>query len=227
MLDTVDSELAAWVRATLGDVRVSHEPPRPGTANAPAISVYLLDLVKTPQARSGRAQPPLQVTARYLVTTAAPAVVEAHRMLGELTFSALAHPEYVVERESLPVELWAGFGVPPQPALVLGVRLTRERPEERAPLVSSAPTVVGTPAITLTGWIIGPGNLPLAGARVECPAVSRVVQTDGRGHFRLSGLPAAPPARLLVTAKGQQLWVETEPAAGAAAPLVVRFDALE
>ena len=75
--------------------------------------------------------------------------------------------------------------------------------------------------------VVGPGDVPVMGARVECPALNRVTRTDGKGRFRLAAVPAAPPPQFLVTAKGRQRWVSPDLHALGGQPLVIRFDGLE
>ena len=66
----------------------------------------------------------------------------------------------------------------------------------------------------VSGYVHGPGNVPVAGARVEAPAIAGMIvrhvrQTDGSGFFELDGLSGNAP--FLVTAQGYRpfvRWVE-------------------
>ena len=59
--------------------------------------------------------------------------------------------------------------------------------------------VTGVP---LWGQVLGPGGLPLAGAAVEVPALQLFTSADASGRFRFANVPARPPPRLVVRAKG-------------------------
>lgn len=227
MFDDVDRQLTHWVRATLGEVPVSLAAPLE-PADGLGVSVYLLEVSKTPVARAPRSRPPLQMTLRYLVTTWAATAEESHQMLGALAFAALADPTYEVEADPVPVALWAGFGIPPRPSFAVRVRVQREWLAEPPPIVREPVMLRGSPVVTIAGVIVGPGDVPLVGARVECPAIDRSTWSNATGRFQLAGVPAEPPPRLLVTAKGQQQWVSPQRHTSTPeGPLVVRFDVLE
>ena len=50
-------------------------------------------------------------------------------------------------------------------------------------------------------------RIPIAGARVEVPAIDRRSRTDADGRFRLDSIPSAATAlRVRVTAKGREAW---------------------
>jgi Carboxypeptidase regulatory-like domain len=226
LIDQVDRELTAWVSSVLTGVAVSLAAPL-DRATGIGVSVYLLRVVKAPPARGGRGRPVLQLTLSYLVTTWSEDPEESHRMLGELAFAALAHTEYEVEMDPAALAVWRAFGIAPRPSFTLSVRLQREWPAVKQPIVRSAVAVQGSVAATVSGLVVGPGDVPVTGARVECPALNRVTRTDGKGRFRLAAVPAAPPPQFLVTAKGQQRWVSPDLQALGGQPLVIRFDGLE
>jgi len=85
---------------------------------------------------------------------------------------------------------------------------------------SSSPPPAPSPGPTapagyrVSGYVHGPGNVPVAGARVEAPAMAGMIvrhvrQTDGGGFFELDGLSGNAP--FLVTAPGFRpfvRWVE-------------------
>jgi hypothetical protein len=226
VIDEVDRALKTWVNSVLTDVAVSLAAPNEQPAG-PGVGLYLLRIAKAPPARVGRGRPPLQLTLSYLVTAWSDEPERSHRLLGELAFAALAHPEYEVEMEPAPLRVWRAFGIAPRPSFTLSVRLQREWPAVVEPIVRSAVTVQGSVAATVTGQVVGPGDVPLMGARVECPALNRVTRTDGKGRFRLIAVPSSPPPQLLVTARGQQRWVSPDLHAPGGPPLVIRFEGLE
>jgi hypothetical protein len=226
LIDEVDRQLTAWVSSVMTGVAVSLAAPLDQTTGS-GVGLYLLDIAKAPPARAGRGRPPLQLALHYLVTTWSDDPQQSHRLLGELAFAALAHADYEVEIEPAPLAVWRAFGIAPRPSFTLKVRLQREWPASTAPRVRVATTLQATSAATLSGLVVGPGDVPLSGARVECPAIDRVTRTDGKGRFRLPTVPASPPPQLLVTARGQQRWVSADVLALGGQPLVIRFEGLE
>jgi hypothetical protein len=91
----------------------------------------------------------------------------------------------------------------------------------RAPLV-----VNGVGLRSLAGVVVGPGDVPVAAARVEIPSAGKWMETDSQGRFLFPGLPAEPPRMLVrVRARGRQMDAEIAgPAEGE--PVVVHFDQL-
>jgi Carboxypeptidase regulatory-like domain len=222
VIEQIDRRLAEWVTAVLGGQAVELSPPGEG-GDGSAVSLYLMDLRNAPPARGGN-RPPLQVVLRYLVTARAQDPAEGHRLLGELVFAAMEAPEMEVELEPLPVALWRAFGVPPQPAFVLRMPLRRERPEPVVPRVRQPLVLRTEPAISLQGTVVGPGDLPIAGARVELPAVARSTRTDHRGRFAFAGVPASGTRTVRVSAKGREISVTAGTGDG---PLLIRLQPME
>src|SRR6185295_9450074 len=96
----------------------------------------------------------------------------------------------------------AGAGAAPRAAFILRLPFRREVPEPRAlrvraPLVAQ---VVGS--APLWGQVLGPGGIPLAGAAVEVPALELFTSADADGRFRFASVPADPPPKVVVRAKG-------------------------
>jgi hypothetical protein len=232
MIDQADGRLAEWARGVLGEeVPVSFAPPgAAGVAGAPdgGLHLYLFELAegKAPQTTSPQ---PLRFLLRYLVTATATAgagsdPTAAHRRLGELLFAALADPEIDVVLGTIPLSLWQTLGAAPQPSFVLQVPLERPRPSRPEVPVREVVLASG-PVGEIAGLLLGPGEVPLARARVELPALSRSTVTDSGGRFQLSGVPvgaAAGPLR--ISARGR-LW--TLPAPAGPAPLIIRLDLTE
>jgi hypothetical protein len=169
-------------------VNVSLEPPST-SAGARGVSLYLLELVSSPPPR-GANRPPLQFALRYLVTTWAEQADEAHRLLGEIAFAALAEPEFDTLLEPLPPECWLAFGVAPRPAFLLQVPVRQEQPQPQAGIVRH-PLVVNTvPVRVVQGVVLTTDGVPLTGVRVSLAGISNATTTDPRGRFRLEMAPA-------------------------------------
>lgn len=222
MIDETDSNLTDWVSKVLQGVAVSLDPPAT-TESGKEVRLYLMELVQSSPARGTR-RPPLLMTLRYLVTTHAPAPRDAHQMLGALVIAALQDPEFEVEQEPLPISLWTALGIAPRPAFVLRVPFRHERPEKLAPPVKHPIVIRQLPLRVVEGRVVGPENIPIMNARVELPALDLYTNTDSRGRFRFSSVPAAPGPRLLrVRAKGQEFSINTEQAESDKEPLVIQL----
>ncbi len=183
MIDQVDKSLIQWIGNVMDGASVSLALPG---ADAD-VSVYLLEVMPAlPERRTARPVP--QIILSYLITTHHDDPSEAHKMLGELIFAAMAHAEYQVVSEPVPVSIWAGLGVPPMPSFMLRVPLRRERPEERFEPVRRV-DVTAAPVVALYGRVVGPDDVPLSGARVDVVGLGFYTHTDSQGRFRFSAIP--------------------------------------
>jgi len=224
VIDAVDEQLRSWAGAVLGDASFSLDPPKPSPEGRGA-SFYLLELGPAPPPRNtGRA--PLQLALRYLVTTWAETPAAAHALLGELAFAAMEVPDALVDLAPLPPALWAALGVPPRPAFILQLPLRKERPEPRAPFVRVPLVVEDAPLVGLAGVVLGPDDVPVAGAAVELPALGYRTRTAPDGTFRFAAVPAtAGRLRLHVRARGREQTVTLDKVGEG--PVTVRFDVFE
>jgi hypothetical protein len=171
------------------------------------VSVYLMECAAAPPPR-GTGRPPLQILARYLVTTWAEEPEEAHRLLGELLFAALESRDYEADLTPPTADAWSALGARPQPSFMLVAQVKQARAEPptryvRVPLVLQA-----SPLVALRGVVLGPEEMPIAGARVEAMGLNLWERTDAKGRFRFAGVPGgAHPLRLRVKAKGREMAV--------------------
>lgn len=222
MIQEADAQVSAWL-GRVADAPVWLERPR-DHGEERGVGLYLLDLGEQPPARDGR-QAPLQIQLRYLVTAWAGSVEEEHRILGQLVFAALERTDWQVALRSLPPETWAALGVPPRPAFVLQVPLRIERPAHVAPRVRQPLRVQIVASVPFGGQVLGPGDLPVAGARVELPSLSVAADTDWDGRFLFPRVPAEPRTkRIRVLAKGvvQEFTPDVPPESGGA--VTIRFE---
>jgi hypothetical protein len=202
LIDQVDERVSEWIH-TLTNRTPSLTLPDVSRDQA-EISLYLLDLVDDPLRRNS-SRPPTQPVLRYLVSTSAPDPKLAHQILGQLLNAALENSEFEVELGPLSEKVWPSLGVSPRPAFILRVALPREFPPSDAKVVTVGAELGGAPVVDFFGLVQGPGQVPLAGARVEVPNLYRYAYADSRGRFRLAGVPAAPKIKtLLLTAKQKQ-----------------------
>lgn len=221
-----DERLTKFVRAVLPDVPVSLETPSDRPQTERGVGLYLWQIQPVAPVR-GQRMDQLRLTLQYLLNTWAPEPTEAHEMLLDLAYAAMQEPSLDVVLEPLPAEAWLALGVPPTPSFRVGAASRYTAPDHRAkpvlhPLDISAVTMSG-----ISGWVRTPAGLPIAGARVEVPAIDQRSRTDADGHFNLRSLPAAPTAvRVRVDAKGHEAWATVGPTDDRAA-VVIELDPLE
>lgn len=214
-LPQADDLLISWAQEILPSSEQLLTPP--GTAaGESAVHLYLFALAASPPLR-GPEPVPLQLMARYLVTTQGADPTQAHTLLDALIFNAMRHPLFEVDLAPIAPEMWVGFQVLPQPAFVLGIPVVVVDPVPQIPIVREPPTLTGVPMVALRGILLGPGEIPLANARVEYPSLKRVVRTNALGEFTLRGLSAEPQAKALrikTKSKVFEMTVEQEDAGG-------------
>ena len=229
MIDQVDARLIDWVTTVTGGVAPSLAPPSPTNAPAPTdsgVSLYLLELSPTPASpvsNNGARRLPLQIVLNYLVTTWAKEPQEAHRLLSVLAFAAMEVADFEVKLDPIPLAAWAAFPAQPRPSFILRVPLRLERPETPVKLVRKQIHVAFTPLVSLSGIVLTPDDVPVAGANVILPALNLSGHTDGQGRFYFPAVPVEPNTKLLsIRAKGQEQSISITPDADNN-PVVVRF----
>lgn len=226
MIDQIDERLSTWIEETLGGVKPLLTAPKEGDG-ALGVNLYLLELVDEPVLRHAN-RPPGQVALRYLVTTTADDPREAHRLLGLLVMAALDNPDFTVELTPLPAQTWVAFGVMPRPSFILRVPLPREWPQVDIPRVLQPPALDGVPLTTFYGVLLGPKEIPIAGARIELPALHRSTTTDARGRFLFRGIPEkAGVTQMVIKAKGRAIPMTIEVMGTEEKPVVIPFDPFE
>ncbi|HVR83803.1 MAG TPA: hypothetical protein VMU54_05780 [Planctomycetota bacterium] len=228
MIDEVDARLGDWVKGALGKEKadlafeISKEAPKATTVNLSLVGVLPTPTPRTPQ------RPPLKLLLRYLVSVRASDVEDAHRILGTLAFSAMEVPDFEMEPEAPAPELWTAIGIPLQPSFALRVPLLKSRPEPHARRVRFPLVIKTSPVHSLSGVVLGPGEIPIMGARVEIPGSGRPVETDYLGHFVIPNvLRDFEPRALEVRAKGARETVALDPQAGTDDALVIHLNSLE
>lgn len=226
MIDEIDQRLKAWVGQAVPGATVTLEPPRTARDGLGA-SLYLFELADDPPLR-GSQRTPLQAAARFLVTTWAQKTEDAHRLLSDLLFAAMESTEFRVELSALPAAAWSTFGLPPQPSFVLHVPLQLARPQPPVPRVRHPLDVHPVPLATLRGQVVGPDDVPLAGAHVMVEGLDARTRTDTDGYFHLATLPAGSARqRLRVRAKGKEITHDTRIPTPDDKPVLVRFTSFD
>ncbi|HEY3288794.1 MAG TPA: carboxypeptidase regulatory-like domain-containing protein [Anaerolineae bacterium] len=223
MLDLTDERLSQWVGTAVGNVNVSLALPTESPSGE-GVSLYLLSFANCPPPRTSD-RPPLQILLRYLVTAWAATQQKSHQLLGDLAFAAMGTAEFTVDLDPPPPELWLALRLTPRPSFLLSLPVRQERPKAKVDYVRSALVVKAEPMTQLVGRLVGPGEQPVAGARVEIPSLQMFNYTDSNGQFRFMGLPGASAKReLRVMAKGRQFDVTVDSPTDANKPVVIQFD---
>jgi hypothetical protein len=228
VIDQVDLRLQNWVSTVTGGMLPSLTPPsdaQPQTDSG--VSLYLFELSPAPvsPASNGVRRLPLQMVLNYLVTTWAKEPGEAHRLLSQLAFAAMEVPDFEVKLDPIPVVAWTAFAALPRPSFILRVPLRLERPEPPIKLVRKPIKVNATPLESLSGIVLTPDDVPVAGAYVTLPSLNLSERTDNNGRFVFPAVPVEPRAKLLsVRAKGREQTVTVSPSDTDRSPLVIRFN---
>ena len=203
MIEKVDSQIEQWIKETVGNITVSFNAPD-ALPDGRGINCYLLDLVDDPPMR-GPQRTPNRLSLRYLITTWAGEVAEAHRLLGILAFATINHTEFDAHFEPIEPTIWTAFGVKPLPSFILAAPLRQERPDPDVLRVREPLSILTSPLADLYGIVSGPNDELISGAKIQVPTLNRSTITDRHGRFHFSALPAEPPiSRLIVRFKGQE-----------------------
>ncbi len=152
---------------------------------------------------------------------------EEHRLLGDVVLAALDNPGVQVDLGGISSEWWIALRQLPRPAVILQVLLRQERPDPGLKLVREI-VLREAPLVNLIGRVLGPEAIPVAGARLELPAMQLSTYSDQRGRFSFTAVPAKPLPKLLrVIARGQQLDVDPGALLGRDRTLTITFPITE
>ncbi|HXE84783.1 MAG TPA: hypothetical protein VN513_15760 [Gemmatimonadales bacterium] len=223
--DTESRLTDGWIRPALGsDVNVEVGSP---TDSAPAdntsVTLTLMDIAPAPPARTADGIPPLKLRARYLVTVAAKSAMAARQALADLAFSAAPSEDVELLPTAPGPELWQSLGVRARPAVVVSVLFQRERQTRPVARVRHPLITRWAPSRALAGVVLGPGNVPIAGALVEVEGLSQSTYSNHRGEFAFGSVPAGEPSpTLVIRAKGTRVRVRIASQAAESAPIVIR-----
>lgn len=227
MVDQVDQRLSDWATGLLPGVDVSLGPPNE-VRTGRGVGMYLMELLQSPPPSTVK-RAPLQISLRYLVTSWAETPKDAHKMLGELVLAAMGNSDFQVEFEPIPIAVWSAFGIPPRPAFVLRLPIRQERPQADAKPVLSPMIVKSAPISSFHGLLLGrPGDLPLADAAIEVPALRLLTRSDRKGRFIFPTVPSQVPLDMRIRAKGREFRLKIDGShALADEPFVISLDVLE
>jgi len=193
-------------------------------SDATAVTLTLIDIAPAPLPRGAAGITPLQLRARYLVTIAAADAIAERQALAELAFAAGPATGVQLEPATLALDLWRSLGVSIRPALLVSVLMQRERRGRPVRRVRQPLVTKWAPSRPVSGVVVGPGDVPIAGALVEVEGLSQTAYSDHRGEFAFRSVPGAdPPPTLVVHAKGATVRVPVDGDATASTPLLIRI----
>jgi hypothetical protein len=199
----LDSLRAAGVTAELG------QPEPSGQPDLLAWPIALL-----PENLPAHGKAPLRMRLRYLVCAGGPAPVALTRLDRIL----VTEQPYLVPAE-VPATLWRSLGLPHQVGLFFDVPVSIDRPSVQAPRVTAEPTMVTVALQQVSGRVVAPGGIALAGMHVATPDGIATTYTDSQGRFTLPCAVTGGLLRLVVTGRGSRLTAEVP--ATTAEPVVI------
>jgi hypothetical protein len=207
------ARLVSWLTQHAAGTAVHVGPPKDTDAGPVELTVWPLALLPEPGARStvGRQRDPFRLQVRHLVTAGGPAGSSA-AALDRVLVAAVETGEaaLTVVLEPLPPHTWLALRALPRAALLIDVPAQIARPLPRVPVVRRPLRVQSTPLRPLHGRVVGPGDMPLAGIRVEVVATGTSTYTDATGSFDFAALPADQPTRLRLRGKDRPLLAELD-----------------
>lgn len=161
-----------------------------------------------------------QIRLTYLVSAWSADPMQVQRLLAGLAFAALERQDFEVR--TVPDGLWAALGVPLRPAFLLHCPVRQELPRRTTKLVMHPLVLHHSPTTGLFGQVMGPGEIPLAGAHVTF--LDMACDTDAKGRFSFRMIPAGVEKRLQIEARGKTLTVAVKEPTSPDTPLTVYFD---
>ncbi|MGQ0616410.1 MAG: carboxypeptidase-like regulatory domain-containing protein [Acidimicrobiia bacterium] len=204
--------LAEWARRAVGDgttVRIGPAVPD-GSPGGPIVVLQPLGLAPEQEVRCTATRAPFRFRVRYLVTTDG-SVEEGPELFDLLLAAAVADGTMTVSVDPLAPEWWLALGARPRPAFVVDVGASIEQATEIAPRVRAPMAVQAVALRPLTGRLVGPGDVPMAGARVEVATTRAVTRTGPTGAFRFAAVPDTEgPTQLRIDARGLHLVADVD-----------------
>lgn len=220
MADTANSVtagLADWVRSLLPGVPAT---ARPLGARERTSGVDIRLLRATPRPAARIAAPPVILDLDYLITVQMADAAAEQNALVELMFAAVERHESEIVTDQGIAELCTSLGIPVAAGFVLRTPLVRASTRHAAKRVRT-PLVVHTAAMgVIEGRVVGPQDIPIAGAVITASGLSNTARSDHDGHFRLVGMPSTT-AGVALTARARG--TETDGVGVVGKPIVFRL----
>jgi hypothetical protein len=205
LADTAEStttDLVGWIRSILPDVPTV---ARPLGARERTSGVDLRLIRAAPRATARIAEPPTVLDLDYLVTIQMTDAAAEQHALVELLFAAGSRHDSEVVTDQSVAELCASLGIPVATGFVLRTPLVRI-PVQRPVRHLRVPLVVHTAELgVIEGRVVGPQDIPVAGAIIAAAGLGNLARTDQDGRFRMAGMPTTTAGvRLTARARGAE-----------------------
>jgi hypothetical protein len=221
-LAALRQRLVSLVRGGLGEIAISHEPPRERVAAERCVGLYCFELA--PATTPARQPLSLQFNARFLITSVGADAATAADDLAALAFAALEEPGLEVDLEPLPMQAWTAFGLPPRPSFTITAPVRQTRLSRPARPVREAVLRLQPATAPLHGVLLAHDETPIADARIDLPALGRSTRTAADGTFAFGSLPDGSTLRLLATARGRSAEFQAQAGGGASACISLHLD---
>jgi hypothetical protein len=217
-IEAATDELLSFVTAACdGPVRLGI----PADADEPGLCLWPYEL-RAEQQTTGAARAPYRFAVRYLLAGSSVAALGLlDRVLTEAVRAGA--PELVLAAP--PAELWRALGLAPRPVLGFHVPASVEIPVDPAPLVRGALQLRGLELVALIGSVLGTGDEPVAGARVEVAGTRLATHTGAHGQFQFAAVPEGERLALRIHARGRIFTAWLDPPIGEPVTLHCDFTA--
>jgi hypothetical protein len=174
------------------------------------VDVRLLALAPRPALRA--ANPPNVLDLDYLVTVSLDDAAAEQYALAELTLAAADRSDFEIVSTRSAADTCAALGIPVAAGFILRTPLMRERAVKTAPLVRFPLKVESGDVGVVEGSVLGPNDVPIAGAVVTIPGLGRNARTDAYGRFRFAAALRDPAGiKLNVKARGVEIDASAKP----------------
>jgi hypothetical protein len=211
------AELLAWMGSVLPDVPAVAQPLGL-RERKPGIDLRLVRAAPRPTPRTS--DPPALVDVDYLITVQLPDAAAEQRAIVELLFAVADRAQSEVVPDQNVAELCGMLGIPVGPGFILRAPLVRAPQAKMAPRVRGPVIVHSSELGMIAGTVVGPGDIPVAGAAVSARGLNRSVSTDRNGQFKFVSAPGGTSGvRLVARARG----VEVEGTAVAGQTVTLRL----
>ncbi|GAA4250211.1 carboxypeptidase-like regulatory domain-containing protein [Dactylosporangium darangshiense] len=201
VISATTGALLRWAAGTGLTVAAGPPPPEPvPKGQAAQAHCWLLALLPEQELRPGAGANPVRLRLRYLLCAARPGDLEPLDRLLVACVGGLYQPVF----EAVPAPLWAAVGAPPRPAFFVEVVVHVDRPRPAVPRVTEPLRLHAVALREVAGVVLGPGDVPLPGMRVEAGDGLAAADTDAGGRFVLPGLPAGRPFTLRLSGRGRR-----------------------
>jgi hypothetical protein len=201
--EAITREILDWAGAVLpGSIVVT----RPLGARERGVGVDVRLLALTPRPAPRIANPPNVLDLDYLVTVSLGDANAEQNALAELVLAAVDRSDFEIVGTRSAADTCAALGIPVAAGFLLRTPLMRGRAAKTAPLVRFPLKVTSGDICVVEGSVLGPNDVPVAGAVVTMPGLGREARTDTHGRFRFPAALRDPNGiKLNVRARGVEL----------------------